>query len=70
MSRRNQHNSEEDLWIAVDNIVYHILPSVLKNHGQSKQFIIDLAGKDLSDSFETIHPKSILKQLPIVANLK
>lgn len=48
-----QHSTEEDCWIAVHGVVYD-MTGFLNAHPGGREVIVELAGKDASDEFESV----------------
>ena len=56
------HSSENDCWIVINNKVYDIT-SFLHHHPGGASIILQYAGKDATDAFLSIHSTKILSQL-------
>lgn len=48
------HNTEQDCWIIINGTIYNLTKFVNKHPG-GKQTILNVAGKDGSDVFNSIH---------------
>eukprot|EP00405_Crypthecodinium_cohnii_P029245 CAMPEP_0206503854 /NCGR_PEP_ID=MMETSP0324_2-20121206/55049_1 /ASSEMBLY_ACC=CAM_ASM_000836 /TAXON_ID=2866 /ORGANISM="Crypthecodinium cohnii, Strain Seligo" /LENGTH=516 /DNA_ID=CAMNT_0053992735 /DNA_START=160 /DNA_END=1711 /DNA_ORIENTATION=+ len=57
------HKEEKCSWVAFYGTVYDV-SSFVAFHPGGKKVILDLAGKDGTESFQAIHPKSMLERLP------
>lgn len=51
-----KHNTEHDCWMIINGIVYNLTKFVNKHPG-GKQTILNFAGKDGSEVFNTVHQK-------------
>lgn len=72
MSEVSKHNTEDDLWIVVDNKVYDCT-KYLRKHPGGILPLVNMAGKDCSDPFISYHPSHVFeKWLPgmLVAELE
>ena len=58
----SKHNSISDCWIILYDIVYNITDFINEHPGGSK-ILLDIAGKDGTNMFESIHNVDILKIL-------
>lgn len=55
-----QHNTEEDCWIAIHGKVYD-LTEFAEEHPAGPESIIELAGMDGTEAFEAVHSEGILE---------
>eukprot|EP00571_Detonula_confervacea_P015404 CAMPEP_0172304912 /NCGR_PEP_ID=MMETSP1058-20130122/6267_1 /TAXON_ID=83371 /ORGANISM="Detonula confervacea, Strain CCMP 353" /LENGTH=1313 /DNA_ID=CAMNT_0013016319 /DNA_START=187 /DNA_END=4125 /DNA_ORIENTATION=+ len=60
MAEVEQHNSEEDCWIAIHGKVYD-LTDFAEEHPAGPESIIELAGQDGTEAFEAVHSEGILE---------
>ncbi len=56
------HNTPDDCWIVINGKVYD-LSSFQKEHPGGSKTITDNAGKDVSNLFNSVHPKDIIQRL-------
>jgi cytochrome b involved in lipid metabolism len=54
----SKHNSENDVWICIDNYVYDVT-SWLNKHPGGKQIIMSYAGSDATDQFFAFHNPAV-----------
>jgi len=59
MADVEEHNSEEDCWIAIHGKVYD-LTEFAEEHPAGPESIIELAGQDGTEAFEAVHSEGIL----------
>jgi Cytochrome b involved in lipid metabolism len=52
----NEHKTEDDCWVAVNNRVFNIT-RWLNKHPGGKQLLLNLGGRDCSDEFRIFHYK-------------
>lgn len=66
-----KHNTEQDCWVIINGIVYN-LTKFMSNHPGGKQSILNVAGKDGSDIFNTVHeePQTLILKMFKVGILK
>jgi len=62
MAELRRHNSEKDLWIAIDGHAYDMTKYV-QHHPGGALLLIHMAGKDATDQFANYHPASVYKTL-------
>lgn len=62
MQEVEQHNTSEDCWVVLNGKVYD-LSIFHKEHPGGSQIITQNAGKDVSNLFNPVHPKDIIKRL-------
>jgi cytochrome b involved in lipid metabolism len=60
MSELQKHNSPTDCWVAIAGFVYD-LTDFASEHPAGAQSIHDLAGKDGTDAFQTVHNMGLLE---------
>lgn len=63
LSEVQQHNRDGDCWVAVHGQVYDV-SSFVDEHPGGAEAILQLAGSDATRSFDIVHPKSMLRNLP------
>jgi len=63
-----QHNSEEDCWIAIHGKVYD-LTDFAEEHPAGPESIIELAGQDGTEAFEAVHSEGILEDFDLIGIL-
>lgn len=68
MADLEQHNSEEDCWIAINGKVYD-LTDFAEEHPAGPESIIELAGQDGTEEFEAVHSEGILEDFDPVGIL-
>jgi len=68
MNDVEQHNTEEDCWIAIHGKVYD-LTEFVEEHPAGPESIIELAGKDGTAEFEAVHGVNILEDFDPVGIL-
>lgn len=68
MAEVEQHNSEEDCWIAIHGKVYD-LTDFAEEHPAGPESIIELAGQDGTEEFEAVHSEGILQDFDPVGIL-
>jgi len=56
-----KHNSEQDCWVIIRDIVYN-LTKFLPEHPGGKKAIMLFAGKDATEEFDMLHPPNVLKK--------
>lgn len=56
-----KHNTEQDCWVIIRNIVYD-LTKFLPDHPGGKKAIMLFAGKDATEEFDMLHPPNVLKK--------
>lgn len=56
-----QHNSKEDCWCVVKNVVLN-LTEFLPNHPGGADSIVNFAGKDATESFDMLHEDNVIKR--------
>jgi cytochrome b involved in lipid metabolism len=61
MSELQKHNSPEDCWVAIAGVVYD-MTDFASEHPAGAQSIHDLAGKDGTDAFQTVHNMGLLEE--------
>lgn len=58
-----KHNSPNDCWCIIHNVVYNLTP-FLKDHPAGSKIILKYAGKDGTEAFDASgHPPDIVSQL-------
>eukprot|EP01128_Nolandella_sp_AFSM9_P000623 TRINITY_DN10775_c0_g1_i1.p1 TRINITY_DN10775_c0_g1~~TRINITY_DN10775_c0_g1_i1.p1 ORF type:complete len:565 (+),score=87.08 TRINITY_DN10775_c0_g1_i1:68-1762(+) len=57
----SRHNSEEDCWLVIDNVVYDVT-EFLDEHPGGKRIVMGFAGKDATTQFGTFHSPSVLRR--------
>ena len=62
MEEVNQHNTETDCWVVIDNKVYDISEFVSQHQG-GKQFLVSVGGDDITYYFYELHRKEILEEV-------
>ncbi|CAJ1958810.1 unnamed protein product [Cylindrotheca closterium] len=60
MEELAKHNTEEDLWVAIDGVVYDFT-EFAHEHPAGFASIYDLAGKDGSEAFAAVHNAGLLE---------
>ena len=55
------HNSEDDIWIAINGFVYDVT-YFLDEHPGGKSMLLTVAGTDATDFFEELHRPDILEE--------
>lgn len=60
-SELKQHNTPGDCWVAIHGVVYD-LTEFANEHPAGAESITDLAGKDGTDAFSTVHNQRILEE--------
>ncbi|KAL3427897.1 cytochrome b2 [Phlyctema vagabunda] len=55
-----KHNSLQDLWIVVDNVVYNVT-DFAPEHPGGAEIILRYAGRDASKAYDEIHAPSLIK---------
>lgn len=55
------HNTENDIWIVINGIVYDVTDFVDKHPG-GKSMLLNVAGTDATDYFEALHQPKILEE--------
>ena len=63
-----KHNTASDCWVAINNKVYD-LTDFLAEHPAGPQSIVDLAGKDGTEVFDSVHARSMLDDFDVVGEL-
>ena len=56
-----KHNSEQDCWVIIKDIVYD-LTKFLPDHPGGKKAIMLFAGKDATEEFDMLHPPNVIKK--------
>ncbi|KAJ3064234.1 hypothetical protein HDU99_004528, partial [Rhizoclosmatium hyalinum] len=57
----SRHNKADDLWIVIDSVVYD-LTRFLPAHPGGEHVLIEVAGKDATEEFYSLHRHEILKK--------
>ena len=55
------HNTENDIWIVINSIVYDVT-DFLDKHPGGKSMLLTVAGTDATDYFEALHQPNILEE--------
>jgi cytochrome b involved in lipid metabolism len=56
------HNTEDDIWIIIDDNVYDITDFISKHPG-GKVILLSFGGQDVSDYFKELHKPEILNEI-------
>ena len=62
MEEVNQHNTDTDCWVVIDNKVYDITEFVSEHPG-GKQILVNVSGDDVTEYFNELHRKEILEEV-------
>ena len=62
MDEVNQHNTDKDCWVVIDNKVYDI-SSFVSQHPGGKQILVSVSGDDVTEYFYELHRKGILEEV-------
>ena len=68
----SKHNNEQDCWVIVNGTVYNLTKFINKHPG-GKQTILNVAGKDGSELFNSVHqngPQTFMMKIFKVGLLK
>ena len=61
-SEVNYHDSPDDCWLIIRNIVYDVTP-FLMDHPGSMEVLIEYAGSDATDAFESVGHSMIARAM-------
>ena len=57
-----QHNSKGDAWFVINNVVYDVSDFILNEHPGGAKLPMRYAGKDATETFESLHSKNVIKK--------
>lgn len=56
-----KHNSDNDCWVIIKDGVYDVT-TFLKDHPGGKKVLLNVAGKDATTQFQSLHQPNVLQQ--------
>ena len=65
----SKHNNAKDCWVSIDDKIYD-LTDFLEEHPAGPQSILDLAGKDATEIFDSVHTRGMLDDFDVIGELK
>ena len=68
-SELSKHNNDKDCWVSIDNKVYD-LTDFLDEHPAGPQSILDLAGKDATEIFDSVHTRGMLDDFEVIGEVE
>jgi len=62
MNEVNKHNTKQDCWLVIKNMVYNVT-DFLKIHPGGSSIMMTVAGEDATEYFEELHKPEILDEV-------